>query len=289
VKLARAACYVGLARFREAYPLARDAERMLRDHCPGTNWERTLVMSLRYACVELVGNLRELADEAYERAREANERDDGFSRAFLGVHAHMAQLMQGDSESALRALEHESTELGTNFTTFHLWVMSRTTDALNYAGEGGRGWEYLMPQWQRFQRTLFFRAQLYYTNGQYLYGRTALAAFATTQTKERLKDARAAVAHLNKLPRADAQLYSHLVSAGLARFEGSATRAAEHLRSALTIARANGYDVFALYAQACLGRVDPSATSDGQVAEAALREQGVTNPRRWIAMYVPGF
>ncbi|HKU39754.1 MAG TPA: hypothetical protein VJR89_16450, partial [Polyangiales bacterium] len=127
VNLARAACYVGLARFREAYPLARDAERTLREHCPGTYWERSLVMSIRYACVELIGSLRELADEAYVRAREANERDDGFSRAWLGVHAHMAQLMQGDSEGALRALQEERAHLGENFTTFHLWVMTRTT------------------------------------------------------------------------------------------------------------------------------------------------------------------
>jgi serine/threonine protein kinase len=291
VKLTRAACYVGLARFREAYPLARDAERLLREHCPGTYWERSVVMSLRYACVELVGSLRELADEAYDRAREANERDDGFSRAFLGVHAHMAQLMRGDSDSALRALAEERTHLGKNFTTFHLWVMSRTVDAYNYRREGGQGWEHLNSHWPAFESTLFYRAQLYHTNAQYLYGRTAVAAFLDTGSHERLRDARGACAMLHKLPRPDARMYLHLVAAGIARCEEQNARAADELTAALAIARANGYEMFALYAQYCLGPVDtaPSARQTASEAVKTLAAQGVVDPERWISMYVPGF
>ena len=291
VKLTRAACYVGLARFREAYPLARDAERLLREHCPGTYWERSVVMSLRYACVELVGSLRELADEAYDRAREANERDDGFSRAFLGVHAHMAQLMRGDSDGALRALAEERTHLGKSFSTFHLWVMSRAVDAYNYRREGAHAWEHLLSQWPAFEHTLFYRAQLYYTNAQYLYGRTAIWAYLDTGSTERLRDARGACAALHKLPRPDAQMYMHLVAAGIARCEEQNARAVVELTAALAIARANGYEMFALYAQSCLGPVDTAPTSRQTAAEAVktLASQGVVDPERWVGMYVPGF
>jgi eukaryotic-like serine/threonine-protein kinase len=291
VNLARAACYVGLARFREAYPLAREAERTLREHCPGTYWERSVVMSLRYACVELIGSLRELADEAYARAREANERDDGFSRAFLGVHAHMAQLMQGDADGALRALNEERSHLGKNFTTFHLWVMTRTVDAYNYRGDGAQAWEHLMSQWKAFEHTLFYRAQLYFTNAQYLYGRTAIAAFVATGTNERLKDARSAAHALHKLPRPDAQVYAHLIAAGIARSEESGARAAEELSAALFVARAQGYDMFALYAQVCLAEVDSTPGASAAAADALreLRIQGVSDPERWVAVYVPGF
>jgi serine/threonine protein kinase len=291
VNLARAACYVGLARFREAYPLARDAERTLREHCPGTYWERSIVMSLRYACVELIGSLRELADEAYARAREASERDDSFSRTFLGVHAHMAQLMYGDVDGALRALEEERAHLGKNFTTFHLWVMTRTVDAHNYRGEGARAWEHLSSQWRAFEHTLFYRAQLYFTNAHYLYGRAAVAAFVATRASERLKDARTAQNALLRLPRPDAQLYAHLVAAGIARCEESGARAAEELSAALFIARAQGYDMFALYAQICLAEVDstPGASAAAADAIAELKTQGVTDPARWVSVYVPGF
>lgn len=291
VKLARAACYVGLARFREAYPLARDAERLLREHCPGTYWERSIVMSLRYACVELVGSLRELADEAHDRAREANERDDGFSRAYLGVHAHMAQLMLADSDGALRALADERTHLGKSFTTFHLWVMSRTVDAYNYRGEGGRAWEHLMSEWPAFEHTLFYRAQLYFTNAQYLQGRTAIAAYLDTRSYERLRDAREACVALHKLPRPDAQMYKHLVAAGIARCEEQNAKAVDELTAALSIARANGYEMFALYANYCLGPVDTAKAARDAALEAVktLAAQGVAEPERWIAMYVPGF
>jgi serine/threonine protein kinase len=291
VKLARAACYVGLARFREAYPLAREAERLLRDHCPGTYWERSVVMSLRYACVELVGNLRELADEAYERQREANERDDGFSRTFLGVHAHLAQLMRGDADGALRGLSDERAQLGKSFSTLHLWVMTRTADAYNYLGEGAAAWEHLAPEWKAFEHTLFYRAQLYFTNAQYLHGRTAVSAYLETRAPERLRDARSAVTALHRLVRPDAQMYAHLVAAGIARCEGHNARAADELSAALFVARAHGYEAFATYAVYCLGPVDPAPTARPAAAEAeaALREQGVADPARWIGIYVPGF
>jgi eukaryotic-like serine/threonine-protein kinase len=291
VKLARAACYVGLARFREAYPLARDAERLLREHCPGTYWERSVVMSLRYACVELVGPLRELADEAYDRAREASERDDGFSRAFLGVHAHMAQLMRGDSDGALRALAEEHTHLGKSFTTFHLWVMSRTADAFNYRGEGARAHQHLRSNWKAFEQTLFYRAQLYFTNAQYLLGRTAIAAHRDSPSAELLREARAASNALHRLQRPDAQMYARLVAAGIARCEEQNARAVDELNAALAIARANGYENFALYSQYCLGPVDtaPNARRTAAEVAAVLREQGVSDPDRWIGIYVPGF
>ncbi len=290
IMLARAACYVGLARFREAYPLARDAERMLREHCPGTYWERSLVTTLRYACVELVGSLREIADEAYDRAREANERDDGFSRAYLGVHARMAQLMRGEADEALRALHDEHSHLGKRFTTFHLWTMTRTVDAYNYLGQGGRAWEHLETQWRAFERTLFYRAQFYLTNAQYLYGRTAVSSYDETRAPERLRDARAAYATLTKLARPDAQMYAHLIAAGVARCEDSVPRVVAQLTAALSIARAHGYDMFALYAEYCLGQFErsPTARKAAAEAEATLRDHGVADPKRWVSIYLPG-
>jgi tetratricopeptide (TPR) repeat protein len=293
VKLARAACYVALARYRAAYPLAREAERLLREHCPGTFWERSLVMSCRYACVELIGSLRELADEAYERAREASERDDGFARVFLGVHAHLAQLMQGDALGALRSLGDESAQLGRNFTTYHLLVMTRTTDAINYGGDGGKAWQYFAPQWEAFTHTLMyrFRSEYYFTNGQFLYGRSAVAAYLSTGNKDRLRDARSAQLILQKLPRPDAHMYAQLLAAGIARSEKSDARATAALTGALALARMHGYEIFALYIVHCLGRVErtPSATNEAKAAEAELRSQGVRDPERWISMYVPGF
>lgn len=293
VMLARAACYVALARFRAAYPLAREAERLLREHCPGTFWERSLVLSCRYACVELIGSLRELSNEAYERAREASERDDGFARVYLGVHAHLAQLMQGDAAAALRALEEEGAQLGRGFTTYHLLVMTRTTDAINYTGDGRGAWRYFEPQWSAFTRTLMyrFRPEYYLANAAYLRGRTAIAAFLATKDRERLRDARAAEGVLQKLARPDAQMYAKLISAGLARCERSDSRAATALTAALAIARMHGYDMFSLYIAHCLARVErtPSAVAEARAAEAALRAQGVHDPIRWIAVYLPGF
>jgi hypothetical protein len=86
-------------------------------------------------------------------------------------------------------------------------------------------------------------------------------------------------------------MYSHLLAAGIARCEESGARAAEELAAALLIARAQGYDMFALYAQICLAEVDSTPGADTAAADATgeLRGQGVAEPEKWVAVYVPGF
>jgi hypothetical protein len=86
-------------------------------------------------------------------------------------------------------------------------------------------------------------------------------------------------------------MYARLVAAGIARCEEQNARAVDELNAALAIARANGYENFALYAQYCLGPVDTAPNARRTAAEAAqaLCEQGVSDPGRWIGVYVPGF
>jgi hypothetical protein len=86
-------------------------------------------------------------------------------------------------------------------------------------------------------------------------------------------------------------MYLHLIAAGVARCEEQNARAVEELAAALSIARANGYEMFSLYAQYCLGPVDTAPNARRSAAEAGtkLRDQGVLEPARWISMYVPAF
>lgn len=288
--LAQAAASVSVGQFAGAEQLAAKAESTFRTHCPGSSLEVTMARTFKYAAIELGGDLATLLREAPDFERDAREKGDDCSLAYLTLVTPMALMMRDDALGALAHVEEQQQRLSGDFHTFHLWVMDRKTDALLYRGDGCAAWTYLQSQLPAFERSLLSRSELLVVNANFLVGRAAVAAERIRHTSETSDAARRAIKALRRMDRPDALTYAHLISAAIARIGNDQAGSEAELQKAAESAEQGGMGNFALYASRNLGVI---AGTKGEAlierCDSALRQAGVQCPERWVATYAPGF
>jgi tetratricopeptide (TPR) repeat protein len=291
VAMIEGACALCYARFAEAIGHCVKAEALFRDRCPGTSWERSIATTIRYAGIELAGDLSVLAHEAHEQVREARERDDRFGKGVLAVTVPMAYLMSDDPDSSMSLLLEQSAELEPGFTTAHLWVMDRMADTYLYQQRYDLAFQYLESQWPAFQASFLPRAELLAVNAHFLRGRVAVAAASVCDATPRRAIATKHIKALRKLQRPDAQVYASLLEAALAQQAGDRFATVAALSHARDTSLAHGYENYALYSAWNLGIVggDDLQTLLRREAGKKLLGRGVISPQRWVNTYAPGF
>jgi hypothetical protein len=163
-------------RYRDAFEAACEGEALLRAHCPGHNWELTLLHSLKYICLEFTGDLSTLLRGAPQHARDAAERDDRFSLGLSLQSMPLVHLMQADPAGARAFIEAQADKLGEAFSTPHFLRMVRMADVLLYEGKGTEALALVQDTWKTLSRTLLFRSRVTRASAHLARGRAALMA-----------------------------------------------------------------------------------------------------------------
>ncbi|MGD8862338.1 MAG: AAA family ATPase, partial [Myxococcales bacterium] len=287
--LVRAGVNQCLARFDDVLEPAAAAAEIFRIECHGANWEQTFSTMWRWGFVELGGDLETFLKEAPAGEREADERGDEYCHAALTLILPMAHLMQDSPSTALDKLRIQQQRLGKDFTSPHLWLMCRTTDALLYGGDYQRAWSYLQEQWPKFSRSFLSSARLFQVNGHFLLGRAAVAHASIDRRSVRIAERMAS--GLSKWNRPDAQTYAALLQAAVLRRRGDREAALQSLDKAIEHSRAAKISNFELYARRCHGVLLGSGAGAQQVraADEAMAKMGIERPDRWSAAWAPGF
>jgi hypothetical protein len=184
LKLARAAALVFLdGHFFDAQHVAMQAEIELREHCPGTTWEREIALSLRLTCFEFTGQWRALQTVAGARLQDAYDRDDRFAMLLLLLSVPYSHLMRNEPGAALDFLERQRDRLGSGYTTFrYLWLV-RSVEIFSYMGRAVEAVALMRSEWKKLRRSLLARSPFISEGFHYFLTRCLLGAYAQTRNR----------------------------------------------------------------------------------------------------------
>jgi tetratricopeptide (TPR) repeat protein len=289
--LAVAACRMWSGRFQDALAPAREAETLFRDQCAGASFERSFAATVRYGSLEQTGDLNELARDASDLSRDAQDRDDRFATGLLILSLPLAHLMRDDAAAALDVLEHGRSRLtGDAFTSFHHLTMNRTVDTLLFAGRGSEALDYLSVQWPGFSQSLSARTKFFAAGSRYLRARCLLAAYAQTGDAALLARCQKDATYLLQSRVTYATVLGSIIQAGTAMASGDVPGARQWTSKVVSLAPTVQMDRFALYAQYRMAMISPSDSehaATAAVARTSLEKQGIRNVDRWVATYFP--
>ena len=167
-------------RFVDAQQVATQAELELREHCPGTTWEREIALSFRLICFEFTGEWGELQRVTRARLQAAQDRDDRFAVLLSLLSVPYAHLMKDEPGAALDFLERQRDRLGPGYSTFrYLWAV-RTAEVLSYMGRAAEAVDVMRSEWQALGNSQLVRST--FVNEGFHYFLTRCLLYAHTQT-----------------------------------------------------------------------------------------------------------
>jgi hypothetical protein len=289
-KSARAGCALFLRRLSEVVGPATEAETIYREHCSGSHWEQSAAATYRYAAIEQIGGFNTILQEAPARARDALDKNDRFSTAFLTLFVTFSHLALDRPGEALRFLEEQRSRLSAPYSSFHLWVAIRTTHALLYAGEGSAALAHMESELPRFNASACSRGRFYATTMRSLMARCCLAA-AKSNPRARptlIRRARRLAHQIRGMSQ------PHTEALGLSLLAEAAWKAGDDERAKkLLVSCMNGTDrhqapIFSTYAQRSLGCL-LGGTEGRQLVQAAdsvLEREGIRVPQLWTRIWI---
>jgi len=285
-KSAQAGCALFLRRMCDVVAPAEEAERILREHCAGTQWEQHITATYRYAAIEQAGGFQAILNEAPLRAREALDRDDRFGSAALTLFVTFTHVALDQPDEALRFLDDQERNLSESlYNVFQVWAAIRRTHTLLYRGDAQEALHRMRLEHRRFSASSMARVQFYRTTMQCLLARCELSGDGSPRAIAAAEHcARAAAA--TKRPHAEA--LALLLLAEAAHRRGAVEQAVAHLRDCVARAPALHAPMLGVYAQRALGRV--LAGDEGQawvrVADDKLKAEGVCAPEPWTRVWI---
>jgi hypothetical protein len=160
-----------------------------------------------------------------------------------------------------------------------------------YDGRPAEAWERLLAAWPQIKRSGFLRHALLRTDVYTLRARISLA-LAHTGARDRSRLLRRAERDARRLAREgrpDAVATARLLRAGVAKTRGARELSLELLDDA--IARYEKLEMVLQAAAAKRRKGELQGGSEGGAlaaeAEASLRDRGIRNPSRWLALVAP--
>ena len=287
---ARAGCACFSGRLGDILTPADEAERLLKESCPASHWEQTLVAIYRYFAIEHVGGFQTIVREAPVRAREAQDRDDLFGTASLTLYDTFSNLVGDTPRDALRLLKIAQQRLRPPYSVFHFFVAVRTLQTLLYSNEGAAALRYLHSEASVFKASASSRGRLYANTMRFGIARCHLAG-AKVEKDDRAAHLRQAArigGHLIKSSQPHARAYGLLVLAETAWRRGNSVRASQLLTTCMTGVNSHQSPMFACYAQRALGQLQGGDEGAAliQLADTHLQAEGVRSPQNWTRTWI---
>jgi hypothetical protein len=254
----------GRGQFRGSFDAGTSAVAQLRQACPGTAWEVSVIQSYAHHAQWWLGDLEALRDDVNRSLEDALRRGDGF-----GANTHrlgepaLALLMDDDHEAVLaRAADAEASWPDLPFHVYRYLHALTLVGVRLYRQEAELAWAGLEAAWPNLAKgNLLVLGVL----AMHLWTARARVAIATA----RVAEARAAVRALRRLRLPQAQPLAALLDACLHRDGAGALRAGDQLD-------AIGAPLWAA-----------AARWRGGQGAAGLAARGVVAPERIAAMLAP--
>jgi hypothetical protein len=276
-------------RWREASELLERTQYISRSRVGLSNARIFAAHSLVY-----LGRLKEYRERTARLCVDAEERGDLYTIVNLRTAGMVrATLMSDDPGQARREMRDALAQWPrAGFLAQHWQAMVYTSDIELYTGEAAAGYERFMRDMPALRRSLLLKAGIVRAMTFYARGRLAVASIESDPAR---RDARVAIARrmARRLEREHDPWTGVLASAvraaaanALADREGAIAALRETLR------RAEATDTIALAVPARyrLGELLGGAAGDAltKAASDELIAQGIRNPARWVAIFIPG-
>jgi hypothetical protein len=266
-------------------PSAKGWEYLLQTN--GKYWERSWISVLRFGALEFVGDMSELASEAPNRLREADERNDRVGIGLLIMSVAYAYLMDDKADEAMTFLETQRERLGPGFSTFHHLMIHRTVDAFLYQGRAVEAYQFVDQSWEQVVTSHLARGRTMRAVTHCMRARAAVAAYEVTRNpmyrRVALSDCRA----LSRI-QCGYQGFATALEASLLLTDGQRAKAAVLMERAVGEFDRERVTRFAICARRRLGEMLGDARGAGLIdaADRELGGQGVKNTERWISVHL---
>jgi hypothetical protein len=292
--LARGAAAWLEGRFAGARELLARAEGFFRTRCTGVAWELDSALTYGLLSVLYLGDLADLRQRAPVLLQEAEQRGDLFAATTINTFIMTMVLLARDDPDAAEATVRGAMAQWSQdwFHVQHVLALVSEIEIALYRGDGAAAWGHVERRWRAYMGSLMPRVQYPHIQLLYSRGRSALAAAAAAANPGPLLRQAARAAHrLERIKEPWSQALAGVLRGGAAAARGKPGEARARLARALAGLDAAGTALHAAAVRRCLGQLVGGAEGRELVerANAWMAGQGITDPARMAALFVPGF
>jgi hypothetical protein len=267
------------------------ALRIFREQCLGATWEESVCALTHYVVLENVGPLASLCQDAPRMVRRADERIDQLTDALLGTHMATALLCEDRPEEAAAFLRQRLARLSGEMDLMRFSLLSRLVDVQLYSNDGDAAWQTIESMWPGYRASGYDRAPFIRIFARKRRAHSALIAHRAGGDLRLLRVAHAEASELERSRRTDGLVMAAGVRAAIAHGQGDLPAARAHLRRSIAYTAQLGVAVAESCHLLALGQITPGSQGHELIAraEAALRAQGVSAPKRLARVYAGCF
>lgn len=280
-------------RWPEVVNLCDDGGRILKEHCRGVTWERTIGRMAAIRALEEQGAVHEVRRRVAELQHEAAGLGDVYAEITARQYRAFWRLAEDDAEDA-RAQSRAALALWTHsaFHMQHFYGLRLEAFCDLYEGRPSDAACRLHEAWARVRRSNLLQHPVVRVDADILRGRVALAMLDAGQRPQQARHhARRAARALSRSPRLDARGHAWLIGAAVAVLDDRPAVAAQLLERAAEAFRNSGTPLGYAYARWRLGELQGGEAGRSLIedAETLLHQSTIRNPTRWLAVHAPGF
>ncbi len=271
--------YVG-GRFREGAGRLLEAEVQLRDETVGNTWELNTVRIYRLLALRALGHWAAMRRGLDECLRDAARRGDRYAETTASRSCNLAWLVADDPARARReldALRWAPPEGGYHIQ--HWYEHRARTELALYEGDLGGARRVLDDARAQLARSFLLRVETIRNELNWLTGRLALARAVAGGPATLIEEAQASARKLAREPVGYAHAWGALLEAAITARRGDATATRDRFAAAVTLCEAQELRMCAAAGRLALGDLR---------GEEMMLEEGVKNPSKILAMYLPG-
>jgi eukaryotic-like serine/threonine-protein kinase len=254
-----------------------------------TNGHLFRVHSLYFA-----GNVEELVTRQARMCADAVDRGDLYTTVNFATTTLIAtHLAADDPEGARRQAREAMAQWSQSGFFVQQWqAMAFEPEIDLYVGDGGAAYDRLTRDLPALRRSLLLNVQFIRALTLYVRGRCAIGSIDSDPVgrRERVAEARAMSRRLAREGMPWTAPLSAMVKAAAENAAGKRAAAVAALRAAIDRAQLAGMSMHATAARHRLGEL--LGGEEGQklmeIALQALRVQGIRDPSRWLAVFLPG-
>jgi hypothetical protein len=242
----------------------------------------------------LLGDIKELDRRLARICADARDRGDLYTTVNFASTSTITRFLAADDPAGARRQLREAMAQWsqTRFFAQHWQAMAFEPDIDLYVGDGAGAHDRFMRDLPALKRSLLLNVQFVRAITAYTHGRCAVAAIEARprQRRARLAEARRMIRRLERERMPWTAPLAAIVKAAAENAAGSRATAIGALRVAVESAEAAHMSMHAAAARHRLGELLGGSDGDklAQSALRALAAQGIRNPERWVAIYLPG-
>lgn len=279
--------------WRQAASFLTEAENLLLSRCVGITMELAILRSMNLSNSYYLGEVGSIEPRAQHYLQDADTRSDRFYGAFLASSIlPIVHLIHDRAEDSWREATARIEKMkAPTFGHFHICLISWKANSFLYEGRADVAYKVRFQEMPSDAKSVFRYAQLFRIVDHDLCARCALACAqdASGSRSSLLRQARNHIRALERerLPWADALACN--LDATVAHLQGNPDEAANGWGRSAQLFETADMKFHAAIARCRQGQVVGGAAGRALVtaAELFMRNEGIKNPARWIAMLAP--